>query len=162
MTRSKTPSFANPFLVWISLACKTSELMLASAQVIHHRVGRIAAAGPTPNARDRREFALMAQEKIEAGIESAYGVTAQMIALNPLLGARAATHMIRGASAVMSLAASRTADQAIARQAAIIRIMTEAAPTAAYLSGAAAQVVRRGLNPLHSRATANVKRLNKR
>jgi hypothetical protein len=160
MNRSKTPSFANPFLLWTGIAWKTGEMMLASAQVIHHRLGRIAAAGPTPNARDRRELALMTQEKMEAAIESAYAVATQMVAMNPLLGAQVAAHMMRGATAVMSLAASRTAGQAIARQAKLIRTMMEAAPAATQLSGAAARVVRRGLNPIHSRATENAKRLS--
>ena len=86
MKRSRTPSFTNPFLVWSRLAWKTGEMMLASAQVIHHRTGRMAAAGATPSARDRREFALMGQEKIEAGVESASAMAAQMMAMNPLLG----------------------------------------------------------------------------
>jgi hypothetical protein len=42
-------------------------MMSASAQVIGHRTGRMALAGPAPNARDRREIALMGQQKIEAG-----------------------------------------------------------------------------------------------
>src|SRR5664279_4822825 len=61
----------SPFILWGDLATKTVEMMLASAQVIGHRTGRMALAGPAPNARDRREFALMGQEKIEAGTQSA-------------------------------------------------------------------------------------------
>jgi len=81
MKRSRTPSFTNPFLVWTRLAWKTGEMMLASAQVIHHRTGRMAAAGATPSARDRREFALMGQEKLEAGVESAKAMAAQLMTL---------------------------------------------------------------------------------
>jgi hypothetical protein len=162
MKRSRTPSFTNPFLVWSSLAWKTSEIMLASAQVIQHRTGRIAAAGATPSARDRREFALMGQEKIEAGIESASAMTAQMMAMNPLLGPRAFKHMMTGAAAVMSIAASRTAGQAMARHAKLVRTMMQSTATTAQLSGAAARLAQRGLKPIHSRATANAKRLGKR
>jgi hypothetical protein len=162
MKRSKAPSFTNPFLVWTRLAWKTGEMMLASAQVIHHRTGRMAAAGATPSARDRREFALMGQEKIEAGVESASAMAAQMMMMNPLLGARAVKHMMTGAAAVMSLAASRTAGQAIARRAKLVRTMTQSAATTAQLSGAAARLAQRGLKPIHSRATANAKRLGKR
>jgi hypothetical protein len=162
MKRSRTPSFTNPFLVWTRLAWKTGEMMLAAAQVINHRTGRMAAVGSTPNARDRREFALMGQEKIEAGVESASAMAAQMMMMNPLLGARAVKHMMTGAAAVMSLAASRTAGQAIARRAKLVRTMTQAAATTAQLSGAAARLAQRGLKPIHSRATANAKRLGKR
>jgi hypothetical protein len=162
MKRSRTPLFTNPFLVWTRLAWKTGEMMLASAQVIHHRTGRMAAAGATPSARDRREFALMGQEKLEAGVESAQAMAAQLMTLNPLLGARAVKHMMSGAAEVMSLAASRTAGQAMARHAKLVRTMTQSAATAAQLSGAAARLAHRGLIPIHSRATANAKRLGKR
>ncbi len=161
MKRSRTPSFTHPFLVWTRLAWKTGEMMLASAQVIHHRTGRMAAAGATPSARDRREFALMGQEKLEAGVESAKAM-AELMTLNPLLGARAVKHMMSSAAAVMSLAASRTAGQAMARHAKLVRTMTQSAATTAQLSGAAARLAQRGLIPIHSRATANAKRLGRR
>ena len=162
MKRSRTPSFTHPFLVWPRLAWKTSEMMLASAQVIQHRMGRIVAAGATPSARDRREFALMGQEKIEAGVESASAMAAQMMAMNPLLGPRAFNHMMTGAAAVMSLAASRTAGQAMARQAKLVRTMMQSTATTAQLFGSATRLAQRGLNPIHSRATANAKRLGRR
>jgi hypothetical protein len=152
----------NLVLVWSRLAWKTSEMMLPSAQVIHHRTARIAAAGTKPSARDRREFALMGQEKIEAGVESASVMAAQMMALNPLLGARACKHMMTGTAAVMSLAASRTAGQAMARRAKLVRTMTQSLATTAQLSGVAARLAQSGLKPIHSRATANANRLGKR
>ena len=162
MKRSRTPSFTNPFLVWTRLAWKTGEMMLASAQVVQHRTGRMAAAGAMPSARDRREFALMGQEKIEAGVESASAMASQMTTMNPWLGALAVKHMMTGAAAVMSLAASRTARQAMVRRAKLVRTMTQSAATTAQLSGAAARLAQRGLKPIHSRATANAKRLGKR
>jgi hypothetical protein len=162
MKRSRIPPFNNPFLVWSRLAWETGEMLLASAQVIHHRTGRMAAAGATPCARDRREFALMGQEKIEAGVESASAIAAQLMAMNPLLGARAFRHMMRGTAAVMSLAASRTVGQAVTRHAKLVRTMTQSAATAAQFSGAAARLTQRGLKPIHSRATANAKRLGRR
>lgn len=162
MKRSRTPSFTHPFLAWSRLAWKTGEMMLASAQVIHHRTGRMAAAGTTPNARDRREFALMGQEKIEAALESGSAIAAQMMTLNPLLGPRAFKHMMTGAAAVMSLAASRTAGEAMARHAKLVRTMMQSAVTTAQLSGTTARIAHRGLKPIHSRATANAKRLGKR
>jgi len=58
--------FMNPFLMWSRLAWKTGEMAIASAQIIGHRTGRFALAGPVPSARDQREFALMGHEKNEA------------------------------------------------------------------------------------------------
>jgi hypothetical protein len=45
-------------------------LSWAAPQVVAHRVGRMAAAGARPNARDRKEFALMGAEKVAAFYES--------------------------------------------------------------------------------------------
>ena len=162
MKRNSTPSFTNPFLVWSRLAWKTSEMMLASAQVIQHRTGRIAAAGAAPSARDRREFALMGQEKIEASVESASAMAAHMMTMNPLLGALAVKHMMTATAAVLSLATSRTAGQAMARRAKLVRTITQSAATTAQLSGAAGRIAQHGLKPIHTRATANARRLGKR
>ncbi len=137
-------------------------MMLASAQVIGHRTGRMAAVGSKPNASDRREFALMGQEKIEAAAKSAHGMAAHMMTMDPSLGARAVQQALAAATAMMSLAGSRTVSQALARQARLVRTMTRSAGTTAQLSGATARLARRGLKPIHSRATANAKRLGKR
>lgn len=51
-------------------AVKLAELALAVPQVVGHRVARMAAAGPWPGARDRREFHAMGAEKISAFNES--------------------------------------------------------------------------------------------
>ncbi|MES3013672.1 MAG: hypothetical protein V4750_08110, partial [Pseudomonadota bacterium] len=66
------PLFAS-FLLWQDLALKSGEMLAASAQVIGQRSRRIAAAGANPNARDRREFARMGREKIEAASAAAQG-----------------------------------------------------------------------------------------
>lgn len=46
------------------------ELALAVPVVVSHRMSRLATAGPTPSARDRREFERMSAEKIAAFYES--------------------------------------------------------------------------------------------
>lgn len=48
------------------LARQAGELALAVPQVMAHRLTRMALAGPVPNARDRREFHGMMQEKVHA------------------------------------------------------------------------------------------------
>jgi len=42
------------------------EMATAAAQTIHDRTQRMARAGLSPSARDRKEFLLMGQEKLEA------------------------------------------------------------------------------------------------
>lgn len=48
------------------LARHAAEVAFAAPQVVAHRLTRMALAGPMPNARDRREFHGMAQEKVHA------------------------------------------------------------------------------------------------
>ena len=46
-----------------SAARKAADIAVAAPQVIAHRVTRMALAGPLPDARDRKEFTGMVQEK---------------------------------------------------------------------------------------------------
>jgi hypothetical protein len=48
------------------LARQATELAIAVPQVMAHRLTRMALAGATPSARDRREFHGMGQEKLTA------------------------------------------------------------------------------------------------
>jgi hypothetical protein len=156
------PVFANPMLVWTGLAWKTAEMLMASAQVIGHRTGRLAVAGVQPSARDRREFALMGQEKVEAASESAQAMATQLMVMNVQLGLRSFQHLMTLSAAVMSLASSRTAGQSIARHGDLVRAMTDSAATASSISTTALHLAHDGLRPIHARATANARRLSRR
>jgi hypothetical protein len=163
--KQRTPYIlsGNPFLIWSELAFKTGEIMLASGQVIGHRTNRMVLAGPTPNARDQREFALMGQEKIAAAAESAHAMALSMIRLNQQVGALAFRQMLIGTTAMMSLVASRTTGQSVGRQARLVRdAMHNSAVATSQISTSVARVVKRGLKPIHSRAKENAKRLAKR
>ena len=155
-------SYFAPFMLWHSLAVNTAEMMLASAQVIGHRTRRMASAGAIPNARDRREFALMGREKVDAGARSVLAMTSHLSNRNQQLRAQAFGNMLRSASALMMLATSRTPAQVIARQLAVARMLGNSAVSLAEASKGAAQLAHRGLKPLHSKATANAKRLGRR
>jgi hypothetical protein len=153
--------FANPFVAWGNLAVKTGEMMLASASVIQHRTGRMATAGLNPSARDQREFTLMGQEKVEAAVESAQAMAIQMMALNPMTNLRTLDLMMKGSSAMMSLATSATAAQSLKNQAALARVLAESANVQTELSHSAVKIAQHGLKPIHSRVTSNAKRLAK-
>jgi hypothetical protein len=155
-------SYLSPFMLWSDLATKTLEMMLASAQVIAHRTGRMALAGPAPNVRDRREFALMGQEKIEAGAQAARAMAAHMMTMNHAWGALAFRHLLHNSAAFMSLAGSRTPSQLIARQATLARALGQSALSMADVSKNATKLAHRGLKPIHAKATANARRLGKR
>ncbi len=154
---------ANPFLTWTLLASKIGEMTLASAQVIGQRSNRMAMSGMPPNARDQREFSLMSQEKVMAAAESAQALTLSMMMLSRQIHALALKQILTGAWASLSLASSRTPAQSAARQAKLVRdTMANSAVAASQLSTSAARLVKKGLKPIHSRATGNAKRLAKR
>lgn len=159
--KSRTPLPALPFVVWNELAMKTGEMMLASAQVISHRTHRMAQAGAIPNARDRREFTLMGQEKVEAAQESALAMGSHLARMNSQLGVRAWQDMVAAGSAMLSLAGSRTLTDVMARQAKLARTVSQSAASASQLSDVTARLASRGLKPIHSRATANARRLRR-
>ena len=151
-----------PLMLWSDLATKTLEMMLASAQVIGDRTGRMALAGAAPNARDRREFALMGQDLIEAGAQSAQAMAAHMMSMSQPWGALAFRHLLQNSAAFMSLASSRMPSQLISRQAALARALGQSAVRMADVSKDATKLAHRGLKPIHAKATANAKRLGKR
>ena len=153
---------ANPFVLWTQLAMKTGAMRVESAEVIGHRSGRIAAAGARPSARDRREFARMSQEKIDALFESVQAMTAQLTSMNAQFGLQVVRHFAAGTSALASLATSRSAPEALKRHHALLRTLGQPAMTASRWSGSSARLAHAGLAPIHARASANARRLRKR
>ena len=104
----------------------------------------------------------MGQEKVEASAESARAMAAHMMTMNLNRGVHAFSQMMNATTAFMSLAANRTPAQFVARQARLAETVARSAITAADLSTSTARLAKRGLKPIHSRATANARRLRKR
>jgi hypothetical protein len=155
--------FMDPLMVWSRLAWKTGEVAIASAQVIGHRVSRLALASAIPSTRDQREFSLMGGEKAEAALESAQAVWMRMLGMNQQFAALAMKQILSTSVTLMSLAASRTPAESVARQAKIVReTMTNSAVAASTLSGAAARVARSAARPVHTRISGNARRLSRR
>lgn len=160
MMRRPSYNSANPFLLWTTLTVKTWEMLFASAQVIGHRTGRMALAGPAPNARDRREFHLMGQEKIDAATESLQAVALRMFSLNQQLGLMAFQQFISGWSGLMSLAVSNTIPQTLKVQKDMLNnTISHTASVMNQVGDSVAKTMHKGLTPIHSRATANARRL---
>jgi hypothetical protein len=150
-----------PFAVWNDLALRTTEMLFASAQVIGHRTRRMAQAGHNPGLRDRREFARMGLEKVEAAGESALAMGQHLTVTNAQLGLRAWQDLCKAGTAWAVLAGSRTLPEVIERQASLMRSVSQSAASASQLSQASAHLTKRALHPVHSRATANAKRLGR-
>ena len=93
-----------------STAGKLAELGLAAPQVIAHRLTRMALAGPTISARDRKEFTGMVAEK-QAAVAQAWAAMfaegvrlQQQFALSLFTGATPRQHAARTKSAASRMA----------------------------------------------------------
>jgi len=149
---------SNPFGLWTDLMFATGEMMIASAEVIGHRTGRMSAAQLPLSAKDEKEFTLMVQEKAEAGQEAALALAEA--------ATHAATQMAMTVPAQMmeaawGLASSRTVPQFLEAQMKLGQALVEPL-TGHDLAHAAVRAGHAAVKPYHSRATANAKRLNKR
>lgn len=150
----------HPYAAWSRLALQYAEMLAASAVVIHHRTGRMAAAGTSPNARDRKEFTRMGQEKLDAAAESAQAMAQRMGSDNVDLGARMMQQMMHAGTGLLGMWMAPALfwspqGQARARRA----VFSGMAPLASLVSNAGVSVARHGLKPVHARATANARRL---
>lgn len=119
-----------------SMAVRLAELSFAVPQVVAHRVTRMALAGHTPSARDKKEFELMVAEKKAAFGQSFTAMAAEAVRANQALALSMFTSMWFPGSRKPSAPA-----------------------LAAKVQRAAMGVLNKGVAPVHSKAVANAKRL---
>ena len=149
-----------PMLAWFKVAVTTGEMMMASAQVIQHRTQRMANAGIVPNARDRKEFVLMGQEKAEAFTQSAQQVGSRLLAMNLKMTALGFKQLWSTAGGVASLAMVPVSLASVTGHTELMRdSLAGSASLGSQWAHAFAQVAHHGLKPIHSRASGNVRRL---
>jgi hypothetical protein len=160
--KPRHPVATMPLMLWNELALNTGEMLTASAQVIAHRTGRMATAGHSPSLRDRREFTRMGVEKVEAAGESLFAMGQHVTQMNAQLALKAWQDALAAGTAWMAVASSRTLPQMMQRQAKLAKTVSASANSASRLSDATARMAKQGLKPIHSRATANAKRLGRR
>ncbi|WP_428419789.1 polyhydroxyalkanoate granule-associated phasin [Methylibium sp.] len=148
-----------PIGLWLGVASKTREMLLASSQVIVTRSARLATAGPLPSQADQREFALMSSEKVDAFSQSAAALGSAWTPALQTLGAQTVQGWMAIMNNALSLAGSRTPAQAMRRHKALVSTVMRRTPTLQRASDAAARVTDRALAPVHRTATANARRL---
>jgi hypothetical protein len=119
-----------------SLAVQTVELAVAVPQVLAHRAMRMAAAGASPSAHDRKEFQRMGSEKVAAFAESWNAMALQTFRANQQL---ALSYM----------------------QSLWFPWMRRRSSASKQLSNAALGILGKGMAPIHRRALANAKRLGR-
>jgi len=110
------------------------EMSLAVPQVVAQRTLQIAAAGASPSARDRKEFALMGSEKVLAFQQSWMAMGLQMFRMQM--------------SWMQSLAGLS-----------MTPLVSRRGVDASRAAHAAARVLAAGVAPVHAKAVANAKRL---
>lgn len=122
-----------------SLAAQTIELGVAVPQVIAHRVARMAIAGATPTARDRKELHRMGTEK--------------MLAFNEAWTAMAMQAVLENQKLALSMMQSVWFPW--------LRATPSARAASQQLSDAMLGVLGKGMVPFRRRAVANAKRLGR-
>lgn len=122
-----------------SLATQTAELALAAPQVVAHRLTRMALAGHNPSAQDRKEFHQMSAEKVAAFQESWMAMYMQAWKVQQ--------QMVVTAMQSFWMPWSRTGGAS-----------TNAV---AQWQKATLGILGQGMAPVHRRAVANAKRLNR-
>jgi len=120
-----------------SIVTQAVELAFAVPQVVAHRVTRMAVAGPTLSARDRKEFQRMGAEKTAAFGESWNAMTLQAFR----------AHQALAASFLRSFWSPS------------LKGRPSASVVAAQWQSATLSILGKGMAPLHRKAVANAKRL---
>jgi hypothetical protein len=122
-----------------SLAAQTLELGVAVPQVIAYRVARMAIAGASPSARDRKEFHRMGAEKITAVNEAWNAMAVQAFRENQKL--------------TLSFMQSLWFPW--------VRPKPSVKSASSQLRNAALGILAKGMAPVRRRAVANAKRLGR-
>ncbi len=159
----KSSAFGNPFFIWTELAMRNTEMMLASAQVIGHRVQLMAAAGHNPSVSDQREMSLMVNEKTAAVAESTMAMASGMAKMNFQFAMQALMQMSRMWAGMFAIGMSRTPAHSLETQTNLLTgNFARSVAASSRLSESTAELAHKALKPIHRRATANAKRLGKR
>jgi hypothetical protein len=120
------------------LAAQAVELSFAAPQVVMHRVARMASAGSSSSARDRREFTRMGSEKVLAFYQSGTAFWTQVLRMQ-----------LQWSQSLLAMG-----------WALAFGARPRGRPRGA--ADAAARLVSAGLAPLHVTAVANARRLSAR
>lgn len=151
-----------PLLAWTEFTLMSAQMLVTSAQVIGHRTSRLMLAGAAPDPQDAREFTMMSEEKTEAAVKSAQAMAQGMFGLSQQLAVMTGRQMLASVPLMMSLAASATPQQSIARQANLARAgLASATEANQRIVSSIPRIATKGLKPIHTKATANRKRLHK-
>ena len=136
-------------------SAKLVELAIAAPQVVAIRTARMLAAGAHPGPADRVEFSRMHTEKAQAFWESMLAMSTQMVRTHIDYGSRAVTQWWRTWASVPWIAARTLVPGTTALPRRTGRV------TLAKQQRVVSKIVEAGVGPVHKRATANARRLQR-
>lgn len=145
MPRKQTPLAALPnqaLAAWWRNALTMWEISLAAPQVIAHRSSRLANAGSSPSASDRKEFIRMGQEKAEAIGESVLAMGFRLWQAQQTMATVWVRQWVEQTSGWWALP-----------------WQTPRWPSHRQIDRTTSSLARLGMAPVHRRVTANAKRL---
>jgi len=154
--------YINPLLAWNKLTYEAGEMMVTSAQVILQRTSRAALDQHNGSYGGQAETLLIGQEKIDAMLESAHAVGAQVILMGHQFASIACRQLLSASSDLMATGSSKTASESLNRHSKLIRkTMNNSVITGSRLSASSEKIARSALKPLKKRVNKNAKRLIK-
>jgi len=156
-----TSRHSTPLGLWTDLMVATGEMLVASAEVIGHRTGRMSAAQLPLSSHDAKEFTLMVQEKAEAGQEAAMALAEQATRTATRMAMNVPMQMMALGPLAWGLASSQTVPQLLEAQMKLGQALVQPL-TGHDFAHDAVRAGHAAMKPYHRRATANAKRLSKR
>ncbi|MFM0339271.1 polyhydroxyalkanoate granule-associated phasin [Paraburkholderia fungorum] len=141
------------------LFAEVCELLNATSQVVRARTTRMVFAGPVPSQRDRVEFSIMAIEKCAATSESIQAMNSGLVKLAFDLTNDTCNLIGALSTAPAEFASRRPVTQSCGHQATLLGALIRSPSNPLYLASSVTGLAREILAPIHSRATANAKRL---
>jgi hypothetical protein len=156
------PLFFAPFHIWANYAWKVGELTLASSQVVSQRSCLLLRSGGAPTVADQRELTLMSQEKYAAAAESAQAMALGYMNLAPQMAMLAFRQMLGGLIPLTTFMTLHTFPLLSRQSRTAYESFARSTTAANQVSRSIEKIASRGLKPIHARARANAKRLNRK
>lgn len=143
------------------LMVKTGEMALASTQTIFHRTAMMLSAGLSPTAAQHKEFSRMGSEKVDAAVASIQTMFGDWYSLNRQLTALVQVQQTQWnmITALASFASVKTMTELGVAQRRYFNAAMQSSEALLKLWVIFIPVASRGLKPIHSRASANARRL---
>ncbi len=156
---------ANPLLAaWSNLMMTSGQIALASGQTIMHRMLMMSTADFSAlTAAQRREFTRMYTEKVQAMMAYGQIMALELLRLDHQLLTLVWSQFVSNGMAMTMLSVGRNPSETFSAQSRFVNAASQRASDAAQeFSTALVRAAAAGLKPMHTRVSANAKRLGRK